>query len=87
MERHLEYYGCGTVYQLTHSGSNWLFSTLAALPHNCNPLARVVFGPDGHLYGTSSYGGTYDDGTVFKLTPPVGLCRDCGVLLDGERSP
>ena len=66
---------CGTVYQLTHSGSNWLFSTLAALPHNCGPWARAVFGPDGHLYGTSYGGGTYYWGTAFKLTPPVGVCK------------
>jgi len=67
---------CGTVYQLTHSGSNWSFSTLAALPHNCYLIARVVFGPDGHLYGTSEVGGTYGYGSVFKLTPQVGPCRD-----------
>lgn len=59
----------GTVYQLSHSGSNWPFSTLTTLlPHDCNPEARVVFGPDGHLYGTA--------GNVFKLTPQVGPCRD-----------
>ncbi len=67
---------CGTVYQLAHAGSNWLLSTLAALPHNCDPHSRVVFGPDGHLYGTSSGGGTYYNGTVFKLTPQVGPCKD-----------
>jgi uncharacterized repeat protein (TIGR03803 family) len=67
---------CGTVYQLTHSGSNWLFSTIAPLPHNCGPVARVVFGPDGHLYGTSTNGGTYNAGSVFKLTPQVGPCKD-----------
>jgi len=66
---------CGTVYQLTNAGSNWLFSTLAALPNNCNPWSRPVFGPDGHLYSTSEAGGTYGQGTVFKLTPPVGVCR------------
>ena len=86
MERQLGPH-CGTVYQLTNTGSNWLFSTLAALPNNCIPYARVVFGPDGHLYGTSERGGTYNGGTVFKLTPQVGPCKDCGVLLDGERSP
>lgn len=67
----------GTVYQLTNSGSNWVFSALAGLgSKGSTPLARVIFGPDGHLYGTSIYGGTYSDGTVFKLTPEVGLCRD-----------
>ena len=68
--------GCAAVYQLSHSGSNWLFSTLATLPHNCSPEARVVFGPDGHLYGTSRQGGTYNVGTVFKLTPQSGPCKD-----------
>ena len=66
---------CGTVYQLTHSGSDWQYSTLAALPNNCGPNARVVFGPDGHIYGTSGSGGRAGGGTVFKLTPPVGTCR------------
>jgi uncharacterized repeat protein (TIGR03803 family) len=70
---------CGSVYQLTHSGSNWFFSTIAALQsHACNPLSRVVFGPDGHLYSTSEFGGAYVDGNVFKLTPPVGICKTAG---------
>ncbi len=67
---------CGTVYQLTPNGSNWHFSTLAALPHDCWPEARVVFAADGHLYGTAMYGGMYGEGTVFKLIPQVGPCRD-----------
>ena len=64
---------CGTVYQLTHSGSNWLFSTLAALPHNCDPYARVVFGPDGHLYGTSYGGRNVQRWHRFQADTP---CRD-----------
>ena len=64
----------GTVYQLTHAGSNWLFSTLTNVPHDCWPESRVVFGPDDHLYGTSEQGGMYHAGTVFKLTPPAGIC-------------
>ncbi len=66
---------CGTVYQLANTGSNWLFSPVAALPNNCSPRARVVFGPDGHLYGTSEAGGQSGGGTVFKLTPPLGPCK------------
>jgi len=61
------------VYQLTHSGSNWSFSSLAALPGSSS---RVVFGPDGHLYGTSNILGMYGAGTVFKLTPQLGPCKD-----------
>ena len=67
---------CGNMYQLTHSGSNWSFSTLATLSKGCWPEARAVFGPDGHLYSTAATSGTYGGGNVFKLTPQVGPCRD-----------
>ena len=33
--------------------------------------AAVTAGPDGALYGTTSGGGTQDDGTVFKLSSPA----------------
>jgi uncharacterized repeat protein (TIGR03803 family) len=65
-----------SVYQLTHNGSNWSFSTLSGFCSYCSPSARVVFGPDGHLYGTGAGGGPYGGGTVFELTPQVGPCMD-----------
>ena len=65
----------GTVYRLTHSGSNWLYSPIAPFPYCCQTVSGVVFGPDGHLYGTKFEGGKYNGGAVFKLTPPVGICR------------
>jgi len=67
------YGSCGSAYQLTHSGSNWLISTLAGL---CDPVGRVVFGPDGHLYGTTRGVSNGPWGEVFKLTPQVGPCKD-----------
>ena len=33
------------------------------------PLAGVVRDTAGNLYGTTCYGGTNNDGTVFELTP------------------
>lgn len=33
------------------------------------PLCGLVVGEDGNLYGTTSTGGAYDKGTVFRLTP------------------
>jgi uncharacterized repeat protein (TIGR03803 family) len=32
------------------------------------PYGGVVFGPDGNLYGTTYYGGLYNDGIVYELT-------------------
>lgn len=43
------------------------------------PWSRVIFGPDGSLYGTTSVGGPgcqgYGYGTVFSLRPPSTACK------------
>ena len=62
--------GCGTVFQLTHSRFNWTVNPLYEFTGNSNgayPAARVMFGADGTLYGTTSGGVGY--GTVFNLRP------------------
>jgi uncharacterized repeat protein (TIGR03803 family) len=69
---------CGTVFKLQLKNSNWVFSTLYEFsggPDGKNPSARVIVGPDGRLYGTTTYGGTSGNGTVFRLQPPATLCR------------
>ena len=71
-------YADGTVYQLTRLGDNWAPSTLHIFTRGqdgYNALSRPVFGPDGHLYGTFSIAPS----EVYKLTPPVSICRtvDC----------
>jgi hypothetical protein len=61
----------GTVYQITHSGSNWTTSPISLLSAGgIQPESRVVFGPDGHLYGTTLVGGKYGTGVVFDVIPP-----------------
>jgi uncharacterized repeat protein (TIGR03803 family) len=71
--------GPGFVYQITHAGSNWtttpLFSFTPDGSKGYVPTSRVQFGPDGHLYGTTTYGGgPQNGGVVFTLTPPVTVC-------------
>ena len=66
--------GCGTVYQLKHKGSGWVFNLLYSFTGGSdggNPYARVIFGPDGALYGTTRYG----NGTVFNLKPGPTACK------------
>jgi uncharacterized repeat protein (TIGR03803 family) len=36
------------------------------------PYAGVIFDPAGNLYGVAQYGGLYNQGAVFKLTPSTG---------------
>lgn len=72
--------GWGTVYQITHNGSNWITNTVYLFQRPKNdavlPISRVVFGPDGHLYGMGQYGGDYQDsGAVYTVAPNPDLCR------------
>jgi uncharacterized repeat protein (TIGR03803 family) len=74
--------GYGTVYRMKRSGSNWVFNPLysfAGGTDGANPVARVVFGPDGSLYGTTLFGGVVGCGdsgcgTVFNLRPSARAC-------------
>ena len=61
--------GHGTVFKISPTG---LLTTL----HSFNgasdgewPDHALVEGKDGYFYGTTSYGGPYGDGTVFRMTP------------------
>lgn len=54
--------GHGNVYKLAHAGSGWVLTNLYEFQGDEHhdgeyPLATVVFGPDGTLYGTTSQGG------------------------------
>jgi uncharacterized repeat protein (TIGR03803 family) len=68
---------CGVVFKLVHRGSGWITVPLRTFHGNdgATPMARVVFGPDGALYGTTSAGGI-GFGTVFKLTPSPTTCKN-----------
>lgn len=69
--------GCGTVFKLVRKNSSWLFYTLYEFsgPDGQGPEARVIIGPDGNLYGTTTDGGSAHGGTVFRLQPPATACK------------
>jgi uncharacterized repeat protein (TIGR03803 family) len=74
--------GFGTVFSLDSSGSDWVLSTLHNFANGndgAGPIARLVFGPGGALYGTTSAGGGgpcltannyHGCGTIYKISPP-----------------
>jgi uncharacterized repeat protein (TIGR03803 family) len=67
-------YGNGTVFELTSGASEpRTVRVLHSFKFNGKdgfvPEAGLIFDPTGNLYGTTTEGGTYDNGTVFELTP------------------
>jgi uncharacterized repeat protein (TIGR03803 family) len=61
----------GTVYKLTLDGT---LTTLHSFDNTdgANPDAGLAQGTNGDLYGTTSYGGANNDGTVFRLSVGLG---------------
>jgi len=67
----------GSLYGVTNSATNpgraykisptGVYSVIAVLPSKTQ--APLIFANDGNLYGTTPYGGTFNRGTVFKMTP------------------
>lgn len=59
----------GTVFAMNKDGGGYtnLHSFSASDGDGAQPLAGVVEGPDGRLYGTTSAGGTDGVGTIFNL--------------------
>jgi uncharacterized repeat protein (TIGR03803 family) len=65
-------YGCGVVFKLTLEGKEtvlYSFCTQANCADGAQPSAGLVSDRKGNLYGTTSGGGAYQSGVVFKLTP------------------
>ena len=68
----------GVVYRLAREGEGWVLSpiyTFQGEPDGAGPDSKVVFGPDGLLYGTTYGGGAEGFGTVFSLQPPATVCK------------
>src|SRR5580693_221708 len=52
-------------------GLTTLYSFTGQDGDGASPYAGVVLGPDGSLYGTTGYGGTFGAGVVYQLSPPT----------------
>jgi uncharacterized repeat protein (TIGR03803 family) len=66
--------GCGVVYKLAPGSSGkWTYSVLHRFTDKgdgAEPNGAVVFDKTGtHLYGTAIFGGTYNQGVVYEITP------------------
>jgi uncharacterized repeat protein (TIGR03803 family) len=66
-------YQSGVAYELTHSGGGWTEKVLHTFTYGGgegqSPIAPMLFGPGGKLYGTTQVGGAYNHGAVFEVAP------------------
>ena len=61
--------GCGTIFQLSPSGTLKTIHNFAGPNEGAHPQSGLVEDAQGILYGTAAYGGDANsDGTVFKVT-------------------
>jgi uncharacterized repeat protein (TIGR03803 family) len=59
----------GTIFKLKPNGTAFTVLPFPYCVDGCNPVASVVSGQDGYLYGTTLTGGPTGSGTVFKIKP------------------
>lgn len=65
---------CGPpiVFELSPQGGGWNFTTIYTLHDPYGPEDALAIDSAGNLYGTTVYGGSFDYGTVFELSPSSG---------------
>jgi uncharacterized repeat protein (TIGR03803 family) len=60
---------CGTLFKITPSGAEKVFHSFTGFPDGAYPDTGLTLGTDGNFYGTTSVGGKYNYGTIFRITP------------------
>jgi uncharacterized repeat protein (TIGR03803 family) len=58
---------CGTVFEVTKAGKEKVLHSFNGGTDGVNPYAGLVRDHEDNLYGTTTYGGSDGQGTVFKL--------------------
>jgi uncharacterized repeat protein (TIGR03803 family) len=82
----------GSVFELSPSGSSWIEKTLYTFTGGGDgaiPVANLVFGKSGKLFGTTKLGGSNGVGVVYELTKSGStwsekVLHDFGGSKDGE---
>ncbi|QMU26933.1 choice-of-anchor tandem repeat GloVer-containing protein [Adhaeribacter radiodurans] len=80
-------YGYGTVFKCTPGGTLTVLHHLNILADGANPVGGLVRGSNGKLYGLTTYGGTYQGGTIFTIstTGTYSVVRHLNPTTDGNR--
>lgn len=88
-------YGCGTVFKVDMTGSLTVLHMFAGGTDGANPEDGLIRDAKGNLYGTTSVGGVYFEGVIFRVSPsgkesvlyafkgaPDGAQPQAGLILD-----
>jgi uncharacterized repeat protein (TIGR03803 family) len=59
----------GALWELSRGRLTLLHSFAGYPTEGSTPYGDLLRGPKGELYGTTQYGGAYDDGTVWSYVP------------------
>jgi uncharacterized repeat protein (TIGR03803 family) len=59
----------GAAYSVTSTGAVTVLHSFAGVADGYNPLSPLLQATDGNFYGTTSFGGAFNHGTVFRITP------------------
>lgn len=62
----------GNVFKLTKTGGSWTYTSLHDFTGPSDgyfPISGVTIDASGNLYGTTYYGGAYNAGVVWEITP------------------
>jgi uncharacterized repeat protein (TIGR03803 family) len=59
---------CGVVFEVTAAGKEKVLHAFTGNPDGVNPYGGLVQ-IGNYLYGTTTYGGTFGCGTVYKVAP------------------
>jgi len=60
----------GTAFAISPTGVLTTLASFAGTTNNSYPVAGLVTGADGYLYGTTAFGGVNYQGTIFRFPPP-----------------
>jgi len=67
--------GVGVVFEMTHTSGGWTEKVIHSFsgPDGSYPYSGLIFDRAGNLYGTTGYGGQFNKGTVYRLSPSGGF--------------
>lgn len=73
----------GVAFELSPAGGLWvekILYTFGGGKNGAHPQASLTMDASGNLYGTTSIGGSYNEGTIFELSPQAGGTWEYKVL-------